>query len=84
LSGKLKLDVCQEGETVWLTQSLMAKLLLTTQQNISHHIFNIYEEEELAAETIHKKFLSVRREGRRDIKRLLDYYNLDMIDQRHL
>lgn len=62
-----------------MTQSLMAKLLLTTQQNISHHIFNIYEEEELAAETIHKKFLSVRREGKRDIKRLLDYYNLDMI-----
>lgn len=41
--GKLKLDVKLEGETVWLTQQLMAELFQTTQQNISLHILNVYE-----------------------------------------
>jgi len=77
--GKLKLDVRFEGETVWLTQPLMAELFQTTQQNISQHVLHIYEEEELAPEATHKKFLSVRTEGKRQVKRLLDYYNLDMI-----
>jgi hypothetical protein len=78
-NGRLKLDVRLEGETVWLTQPLMAELFQTTQQNISQHILSIYEEEELASEATHKKFLSVRLEGKRQVKRLLDYYNLDMI-----
>ena len=77
--GKLKLDVRFEDESVWLTQPLMAELFKTTQQNISQHVLNIYEEEELAPEATHKKFLSVRLEGKREVKRLLDYYNLDMI-----
>lgn len=77
--GRLKLDVRLEGETVWLTQPLIAELFQTTQQNISQHILSIYEEGELAPETTHKKFLSVRSEGKREVKRLLDYYNLDMI-----
>ncbi|SMD05907.1 Uncharacterized conserved protein [Desulfocicer vacuolatum DSM 3385] len=77
--GTLKLDVRLEDETVWLTQPLMANLFQTSQQNISQHILNIYEEEELAPESTHKKYLSVRKEGKRQVKRLLDYYNLDMI-----
>ncbi|UCZ55772.1 virulence RhuM family protein [Desulfurispirillum indicum] len=77
--GTLKLDVRLEGETVWLTQPLMADLFQTTQQNISQHVLNVYEEGELAPEATHKKFLSVRLEGKREVKRLLDYYNLDMI-----
>jgi len=77
--GKLKLDVRLEDETVWLTQPLLAELFQTTQQNISQHILNIYEENELTPESTHKKFLSVRQEGNRKVKRVLDYYNLDMI-----
>lgn len=77
--GRLKLDVRLEDETVWLTQPLMAELFQTSQQNISQHVLNVYAEGELAVEATHKKFLSVRMEGRREVKRLLDYYNLDMI-----
>lgn len=72
--GKLKLDVRLEGESVWLTQPLMAELFQTTQQNISQHVLNIYEEGELAPEATHKKFLSVRMEGKREVKRPLDYH----------
>ncbi|MHB8789987.1 MAG: virulence RhuM family protein [Desulfobulbaceae bacterium] len=77
--GKLKLDVRLENETVWLTQQLMAELFQSTQQNISQHIRNIYTEAELDPEATHKKFLSVRQEGSRQVQRSLDFYNLDMI-----
>ncbi len=77
--GKLKLDVRLEDETVWLTQQMMAELFQTTKQNISLHIQKIFEEGELVPEATVKKYLSVRKEGSREVKRLLDYYNLDMI-----
>jgi hypothetical protein len=77
--GRIKLDVRLENETVWLTQPLMAELFQTTQQNISQHILNIYEEGELLEEATHKKFLSVRQEGIRQVQRSLDFYNLDII-----
>ncbi len=77
--GQVKLDVRLQDETVWLTQPLMAELFQTTQQNISQHIRNIFEEGELTPEATHKKFLSVRREASRDVRRELDFYNLDMI-----
>jgi hypothetical protein len=77
--GKLKLDVRFEDESVWLTQQLMAELFQSSKQNVSHHINSIYEEGELLAEATVKKYLTVRQEGSREVKRLLDYYNLDMI-----
>jgi hypothetical protein len=77
--GQVKIDVRLEDETVWLTQQLMADLFQTTKQNISLHIQSIFKEGELAPEATVKKYLTVRREGKREVKRLLEYYNLDMI-----
>ena len=77
--GKLKIDVRFEGETVWLTQQHMAELFQTTQQNISLHLQNIYEEGELQREATHKESLSVRQEGARVVRRRVDFYNLDAI-----
>jgi hypothetical protein len=45
--GRIKLDVRLEDETVWLTQQLIADLFQTTIPNISMHIRNIFEENEL-------------------------------------
>lgn len=78
-SGETRLEVRLQDETVWLTQNLMAELYHTTKQNISLHIDNIYQEGELAPEATVKKYLTVRQEGSRTVKRLLDYYSLDMI-----
>ncbi len=58
-SGQTKIEVRLQDKSVWLTQQLMAELFQTTQQNISLHILNIYEEEELAPEATHKNYLSV-------------------------
>lgn len=77
--GLIKLQVRLEGETVWLTQQRIADLLQTTVPNISMHIRNIYEEGELISEATVKEFLTVRKEGSRQVQRKLDYYNLDMI-----
>lgn len=77
--GELKLDVRFEDESVWLTQRLLAELFQTTKQNVSFHIKNIFEEGELVSESTVKEYLTVRFEGGREIKRMLDYYNLDMI-----
>jgi hypothetical protein len=57
----------------------MAELFQTTQQNISQHIQNVYDEGELESVATYKKFLSVRQEGSRQVQRGLDFYNLDMI-----
>ena len=75
--GKLKLDVRFEDESVWLTQQLMADLFQTTKQNISLHIQNIYEECELVPEATVKKYLTVRSEGNRWIKKLDSFMTLN-------
>lgn len=77
--GRTRLQVRLEAETVWLTQAQMAELFQTTQQNVSLHLQNIFEEGELTPTATHKEFLSVRREGNRDVQRRLDYYNLDVV-----
>ena len=77
--GKIKIETRLQDENIWLTQIQIAELFQTTQQNISLHILNIYESGELKENPTHKKFLSVRSEGKRDVKRNLDYHNLDMI-----
>ena len=59
--GQVRFDVHLQDETVWLTQLLMAELFQTTQQNISQHIRNVFEEGELTQEATHQKFLSLRR-----------------------
>ena len=77
--GQVKLNVRLEGETVWLTQPLLATLFQTSIPNISMHIRNIYEEGELEPLATVKKYLTVRQEGSRQVQRNLEYYNLDMI-----
>ena len=66
-------------DTVWLTQNDIAKLFDTAQQNISYHINNIYNENELEEWATHKENLLVQNEGDRSITRSIKLYNLDMI-----
>ena len=68
-----------ENETVWLSQNQMAELFSTTKQNISGHIADIYEEGELDKGSTVKDFLTVQKEGNRDVSRQIKCYNLDVI-----
>ncbi len=73
------IHVLLKGETVWLTQRLIAELYGTSIPNINQHITAIYEQGELRPEATIKKYLIVQLEGRRKVKRLVEHYNLDMI-----
>jgi hypothetical protein len=77
--GKLKLDVRFEEESVWLSQRLLAELFQKDVRTISEHIQNVYTEGELAPAATIRKFRIVRMEGKREVARLVDFYNLDMI-----
>ena len=68
-----------QGETVWLTQNQMAEMFRKSKQNISQQVKAIYDSDELKPAATHKKFLSVRQEGSRQVNRQLEHYNLDMI-----
>jgi len=73
------IEVRIEEETVWLTQLQMAALFNQTKQNISLHINNCFRENELDRNSTVKESLIVQREGNRNVKRQVEYYNLDVI-----
>lgn len=77
--GVTKVNVRFSNEDVWLTQNQLAEIYDTTQDNISMHIKNIYADKELDENRTYKKFLLVRQEGARQVKRNIDHYNLDVI-----
>ena len=73
------IDVELEDETIWLTQQQMAELFQSSRTNIVEHIGNIYAEGELDQNSTCREFRLVRKEGNREVKRNITYYNLDMI-----
>ncbi|WP_293674447.1 RhuM family protein [uncultured Parabacteroides sp.] len=75
----LRIEVRIEDETVWLTQAQMMELFESSKANISEHLKNIFESEELSIDRTVRKFRTVRLEGARFVARYLDYYNLDVI-----
>lgn len=77
--AKEYIDVYFKDETFWLTQSAMAKLFDCSADNISSHLKNIFDEGELERAATTEKFSVVRKEGKRDVTRLIDFYNLDAI-----
>lgn len=77
--GKTDITVRLENEDVWLSQQQMAELYQTSRTNVVEHIKHIFEEEELAEETTCRKFRQVQKEGGRNVKREIPFYNLDMI-----
>lgn len=78
-NGVSRVNVRFEGDDVWLTAEQLTELFDASQQNISHHINQIYAEGELDENRTHKKYLLVRNEGKRSVKRNISHYNLDMI-----
>ena len=77
--GIIKINVQLENETVWLTQKQLVELYQTAKSTVSEHIKNIYTDEELTPVATVRKIRTVQNEGKREVERALDYYNLDMI-----
>ena len=68
----------EEGD-LWLTQKGIGELFDTTRNNITMHLQDIYSNYELDAFSTSKDFLLVQKEGNREVKRKVKYYNLDAV-----
>ena len=77
--GQTQIDVRLENDTVWLTQAQMVDLFQTTKQNVSLHVRNVFKEGELDQTATVKDYLTVQKEGKREVTRNVKYYNLDVI-----
>ncbi|MGL6297951.1 MAG: virulence RhuM family protein [Methanobacteriaceae archaeon] len=80
-NGSVTLEVIidQKNETLWGTKKTMAELFNVKKQTIDYHIQNIYDDEELSEVSTTKEIMVVQKEGNRNVKRNLDFYNLDII-----
>jgi len=77
--GKTEIEVKLDDDTVWLNQYQLESLFETNRTSISRHISNIYKSEELKEMSTCANFAQVQKEGNREIKRRIKYYNLDII-----
>lgn len=68
-----------KDDTIWLTQKSMAHLFGVNLPAISKHLKNIFEEGELEIDSTVSKMEIVQNEGGREVKRSIDFYNLDAI-----
>ncbi len=77
--GKANIEVQFEGETLWLSLNQMASLFEKDKSVISRHLSNIYKEGELDKSATVAKNATVQNEAERQVKRKIEYYNLDAI-----
>ncbi|GAB1431649.1 RhuM family protein [Spirochaetota bacterium] len=77
--GTVQTEVRMEADTLWLTQYQLEELFETDRTSIVKHIQNIFETSELDQRATCAKFAQVRKEGSRNVKRYIQYYNLDVI-----
>ena len=75
---ELSVNVSPKEDTVWLTKEQIAILFCRDRSVISKHVNNILKERELDDLTC-AIFAHVQKEGNREVKRSVEYYNLDMI-----
>ena len=78
-TSDVKVEIFMYNETVWLPQKRMAELFGVDVSTINEHIKNIYKSHELEKKSTIGKFPIVQVEGKREVKREVNVYNLDVI-----
>jgi len=78
-NGQVSVQVQYENGSFWLTQKRMAELFSVESHTITYHLKEIYKSNELQIDSTTRKIRVVQQEGKRDISRELDFYNLDTI-----
>ena len=77
--GAIEFKGDSNHETVWANLEQIAQLFKRDKSGISRHIKNIYKSEELEEKATVAIFATVQMEGQREVRRDIEYYNLDMI-----
>jgi len=75
--GAVRVEVMYQTDTFWLSQKQLAELFAVEIPTINYHLKEIYASGELTQGSTIRKFLIVQREGKRDVTREIDFYNLD-------
>jgi len=76
---QIKLNVIFDNDTVWLTQKQMSELFDVETNTINYHIKEVFKVNELEENSTIRKIRIVQKEGSREVKRNVEFYNLDMI-----
>ena len=72
-------QVLYKDETIWATQKAMSILFDCSTDNISLHLKNIFNSNELDVNSTAEKISVVHTEGDRDVTRTMTFYNLDAV-----
>jgi len=73
------IEVQYEDGSIWLSQKLMAELFDVEVNTINYHLKEIYNSSEIQESGTVRKFRIVQQEGKRQVNRDIDFYNLDAI-----
>jgi len=76
---KVPIECRVMDETIWLTQKQLSELFDVGVPAINKHLKNIFETGELETEATISKMEIVRQEGSREVKRSVDFHNLDAV-----
>ncbi|MFM7074100.1 MAG: virulence RhuM family protein, partial [Planctomycetota bacterium] len=77
--GTVRIEVLYESETFWLSQKRIADLFGVEIHTVSYHLKEIYGSGELSPEATLRKIRRVQIEGNREVRREIEFYNLDVI-----
>ncbi|NQU84123.1 MAG: virulence protein RhuM/Fic/DOC family protein [Parcubacteria group bacterium] len=78
-NGAVELRGDYSNETIWANLNQIADLFDVDKSGISRHIRNIFSSGELDKKRTVAKFATVQTEGKRNIERDIEYYDLDII-----
>lgn len=77
--GRTRVECRFLDETLWLSQAGIAELFQVKVPTVNEHLKKLYAEGEIRPEATIRQYLMVRQEGRRQVNRHIDHYNLDAI-----
>ena len=78
-NNAIRVEVLYESDTFWLDQKRIAELFGVDVRTVSYHLKEIYSTGELSPEATLQKNWRVQTEGNREVRREIDFYNLDAI-----
>ena len=78
-NGDIKVEVFFHNENIWLSQKRIAELFGVAENTITYHLKEIFASWELSQNSTTQKIGVVQKEWDRNVKRNIDFYNLDAI-----
>jgi len=76
--AQTRIQLRLEEGTVWMSQKQLADLYQVRVPTINAHLRTLFQDGELAADRTIREFLTVAREGARNVERRVDHYSLEV------